>query len=223
MLAAFSAYDSSFIGGVSVAVGDFTGDGVLDIITGAGAGGGPHVKVFDGVSFTETQSFFAFAPGFRGGVSVAAADVNADGSVEIVVGAGAGGGPHVMVFELVAESVTERASYFAFASDFRGGVNVASGDLDGDGKAELVFGAGAGGAPIVSVFDGATGSQEVQIFAGEAEDRGGVQVAVRDLDGNGANELVARTAGVTRVFDPLIGADLTAVFAADLLSRVFVG
>jgi hypothetical protein len=49
--------------------GDVNGDGRDDIITGAGPGAGPHVKVFDGASGAEIQSFLAF-PGFAGGVSV---------------------------------------------------------------------------------------------------------------------------------------------------------
>src|SRR4051812_17717478 len=44
----FFAYDPSFTGGVRVAVGDVTRDGIDDIVTAAGRGGGPHVKVFDG-------------------------------------------------------------------------------------------------------------------------------------------------------------------------------
>src|SRR5512133_4039514 len=56
----FVAYAPSFGGGVRVAVGDVNGDGVADIITGPGAGGGPNVKVFDGKTEAPLHSFFAF-------------------------------------------------------------------------------------------------------------------------------------------------------------------
>src|SRR5262249_9387441 len=49
-----------FAGGVSVATGDVTGDGVEDVVVGSGPGSRPHVKVFDGATGTEVQSFFAF-------------------------------------------------------------------------------------------------------------------------------------------------------------------
>jgi hypothetical protein len=75
----FFAYDPSFTGGVRVATADVNGDGVPDVITSAGQGGGPHVKVFDGAALlagevVELQSFFAYDPTFAGGVYVAAAD-----------------------------------------------------------------------------------------------------------------------------------------------------
>src|SRR5438876_99758 len=69
--AGFDAYDPSFTGGVSVAVGDVNGDGHADIVTGAGPGGAPHVKVFDGQTLLEIRSFFAYDPSFTGGVNVA--------------------------------------------------------------------------------------------------------------------------------------------------------
>ncbi|MBN8904138.1 hypothetical protein J0H58_03600 [bacterium] len=100
---------------------------------------------------------------------------------------------------------------------------MASQDLFGDARAELVLGAGAEGGPVVSVFDGATGQRVSQFFAGPPTDRGGVRVAVTDLDGNGANELVARAAGVTKVYDPLTGADRSSGFTAAQIGGVFVG
>src|SRR4051812_2468817 len=60
-----------FTGGVSVAAGDVNGDGILDLITGAGPDGGPHVKVISGATGQQLNSFYAYEPGFTGGVFVA--------------------------------------------------------------------------------------------------------------------------------------------------------
>jgi hypothetical protein len=64
-LATFFAYAPSFSGGVRVAVGDVNGDGVPDIVTGAGPGAASHIKVFDGLTGAEIRSFFAFAQASR--------------------------------------------------------------------------------------------------------------------------------------------------------------
>ena len=87
------AYGAAFTGGVRVATADVDGDGVQDIITAAGAGGGPHVKVFSGVDAHLLASFFAYTPSFSGGVYVAAGDVNSDGKAEIFTGPEPAAGP----------------------------------------------------------------------------------------------------------------------------------
>jgi len=98
LVASFLAYGPNFTGGVFVGAGDVNGDSFADIITGAGANGGPHVKVFDGVTRAERLSFFAFDPTYLGGVDVTAADRNGDGKADVVVGPGAGIPPTVRSF-----------------------------------------------------------------------------------------------------------------------------
>ena len=62
-----------------------------DIVTGAGAGGMPHVRAFSGTNGAVLRSFFAYGSGFSGGVRVAAGDVSVDGFADITTGAGPGG------------------------------------------------------------------------------------------------------------------------------------
>jgi len=171
----FFAYSPSFTGGVRVASGDVNGDGVHDLITGSGSGAAGHVKVFDGRTGAPLQSFFAYDISFIGGIFVAAGDVNGDGAADIVTGTGAGAVPHVKVFD--GKTGAEIRSFFAYAVSFTGGVHVAAGDLDGDGRAEIVTGAGPGGGPHVKVFDGATGAETRSFFAFDPTYTGGVYVA----------------------------------------------
>src|SRR5262245_15940974 len=86
-------YGSNFTGGARVATGDVTGDGIDDIVIATGPGGGPELKVYDGATGNVVRDFFAYEPSFRGGVNVAAGDVNSDGKADIVTGTGTGGGP----------------------------------------------------------------------------------------------------------------------------------
>jgi hypothetical protein len=137
-VADFYAYAPAFTGGVNVGVGDVNGDGVDDIVTGAGAGG-PHVRAFSlaGGGPTEIAGFFAFDPMFTGGVSVAVGDVDGDGVDDIVTGAGTGGGR--MCGCSVWRAVTRRKSPASFAYDptFMGGVSIAVGDVNGDSVDEI--------------------------------------------------------------------------------------
>jgi hypothetical protein len=217
----FFAYDGQFSGGVFVAAGDLDGDTFAEVITGAGAGGGPHVKVFDGATGAQVSSFNAYSPSFLGGVQVAAGDVNNDGFADIITGSGAGAGPHVKVFDGV--SGAELRSFFAY-SGFLGGVNVAAGDIDGDGFFDIITGVANGGAPHVKVFSGQTGTELQSFIAYSFSIDAGVTVAAGDINGDGKVEIItgagAGAGSHVKVFNGQTGAELQSFFAFD---RGFTG
>jgi hypothetical protein len=188
----FLAYASAFRGGVRVATADINGDGVPDIITAPGPGGGPHVRVFDGVTFAVITEFMAYDPRFTGGVFVAAANLETNSTrPDIITGAGAGGGPHVKVYAsgtlLSPIGPVENAvisSFFAYDPAFRGGVSVAGTDeIGGSTPGKIITGAGPGGGPHVKVFDATTLNTVSSFFAFDPSFRGGVNVAARGFNG----------------------------------------
>ncbi len=240
----FMAYTPSFTGGVYVAIGDVNHDGTPDIITGAGPGGGPHVKVFDGATGGVIASFFAFSPEFTGGVRVAAGDVDGDGYADIITAAGPGGGPHVAVYSGRTGALIR--SFFAYKVGFTGDVYVAAGDTNGDGFADIVTGAGEGGGPHLRVFDGTTNGgllRETMAFGAGSPGGGGqlittsvwssgLRVATTDLNLDGkADIIVAPGRGqppAIRVLDgtsfgSLLSPDPTFAFDPSFLGGVFVG
>ena len=209
----FTAFPG-FTGGVRVASGDVDGDGRADIVTGVGpgAGGNGHVKVFSGQTYSEISSFFAFS-GFAGGVNVATGDVNGDGNDDIVVGAGAGGGPHVKVFDGATGALLH--DFLAFDSGFSGGVFVAAGDFDGDGRADIAT-ATESGSSHVKVFDGGSLAPIDSFFAYGPGFTGGVSIAAGDVNGDGLADLVtgkANGAAQVKVFSG-VGLAETASFSA---------
>jgi hypothetical protein len=205
-VARFAAFDPAFRGGVRAAVAEVDGNlSTVEVIAGAGPGGGPHVRVFRvdltaGNAVTRIADFFPFDPAFRGGVRVAAGNLGGpDTRDEMVVAADAGGGPHVQVFGLaarggVAPIAGPLGSFFAFEPGFTGGVRVAAGELNGnllDGD-ELVVSAGRTGGPRVRVFrtDGAVLADS---FAFRPTFAGGVNVAVTEQIGFGQLSVDARS------------------------------
>ena len=216
-IAGFFAYDAAFTGGVSVAAGDVNGDGHVDFITGAGPGGGPHVRVLNGADLTDIVGFFAYDPAFAGGVSVAAGDVNGDGRVDVITGPGPGGGPLVRVWSGV--DFTEIVGFFAYDPAFTGGVSVAAGDVDGDGRADIITGPGPGGGPHVRVFSGADFHEIGGFFAYDPAFGGGVHVAAGDVNGDGLADIItgAGPGGGphVRVLDGATFAEIGGFFAYD--------
>jgi hypothetical protein len=202
---AVAPFEGGFAGGVYVAAGDLTGDGRPDLVVTPDEGGGPRVRVFEGTAFRPVADFFGIEdPNFRGGARAAVGDVNGDGTGDLVVAAGFGGGPRVAGFDgrTVTGQVRRKvfADFFAYEQGLRNGVFVAAGDVNGDGAADVAVGGGPGGGPRVCVMDGralAAGrpAEVANFFGGDPGDRGGARVAVKDLDADARADVVVGVGG----------------------------
>jgi len=130
-----------------------------------------------------------FAEDFTGGVRVAVGDVNADGFPDLIVGTGPGIATRVRIFSGLTRA--ELFSVAPFESSFTGGVYVATGDLDGDGRADIVITPDEGGGPRVRVFRGGDFAPTADFLGIEDPNfRGGARAAVADINGDRIGDLV---------------------------------
>lgn len=184
----FVAYDPSFLGGANVAIGDFNGDETPDIVTGAGFGGGSHVRIFSGTDSTVIGEFFAYRDQFLGGVNVAVGDVTGDLVPDIITAPASNGGPDVRVFD--GTNLRQVSQITPYDLRIRGGINIAAGDVNGDGFDEVVT-VPARGATHVRVFDVRDANAVVQEFyAYDSKFRGGASVAAADLNLDEAADII---------------------------------
>ncbi|HEY3787906.1 MAG TPA: FG-GAP-like repeat-containing protein [Urbifossiella sp.] len=198
-----------FSGGAYVSVGDFDNDGKDEIVLSADQGGGPRITIFSFNAATPPAptvdaNFYGIAdPNFRGGTRTAVGDLNGDGVPDLAVATGNGGGPRIALYDGTSLFTTQTKlinDFYAFDSSLRDGAYVAIGDVNGDGFGDLVFGAGDGGAPQVLVINGqkalsnltAALAAPIESFFvnGDSTDRGGVRVAVKDVDADNKADII---------------------------------
>lgn len=196
--------------GATLATGDIDGDGRGEIAAGAGPGlkNTARIRVlsFDGNRLVNTGvDFTAFPSAYKLGVKLALGDVDGDGIPEIIAGAGPSplNPARVRVFKIdtssgkgqwrVSPPVSDFVVNFGDWYPYLFGVNVASGDVDGDGMAEIIVGAGPGPfqKAVVTVYkgDGTFSGTRFEAYPAD-EYRFGVNVVARDLDGDGKAEII---------------------------------
>ncbi|MBI4142801.1 hypothetical protein HY480_02935 [Candidatus Uhrbacteria bacterium] len=196
----FAPFGDPTRGALDFAIGDLDRNGTWEIVV-VERDRGARLGVFNLLEGRRLSPYRTpFGPTWANGMSVALVRRTPDAFPAIVVAAGAGAPPEVRLLDHRGWATGVR--FLAYDRKFRGGVHVAAGDTDGDGREEIVTGAGLGGGPHVRVFDAATQELRSQFFAFASERRGGVDVAVADLDGDGNGEILAMSATVlTAAYD----------------------
>jgi hypothetical protein len=206
----FYAYNPGYTSGVRAVLVDWYGRGVPQVLTAPGPGAPPLIRLFDGANGQLLLEFMAYDPSFLGGINIALGDINGDGIPDLVAGA-ATGAPDVRVFNGRAfathsfnpnnPSASWLAQWFAYDLSFHVGVNVAVGDINHDGYADIVTGATTGN-PHVKIYNGrdiATGafnrnnpdaSLIAQWFAYPLQFNVGVNVTVGDIERDGYADVI---------------------------------
>jgi hypothetical protein len=223
----FTPFAASYTGGVFLTTGDVNNDGFRDIIASTGGGTQPRVVAFDGVSGARLLDFTPFSRGFNAGVTVAVTDTDRNGINEIIVGSGVGDRALVRVFNSVGLSLLRE--FAPFGRESRVGVNVAAGDIGGDGMNEIVAST-MSAESRVTVWDAQTFRMKDNFFAYGQNDGvtpflGGVRVAIEDHNRDGRGDLITGS-GVggfphVRVWSVIRGKfkDIASYIATDVSDR----
>lgn len=198
------AYPAGFADGLFIAVGDVVGDGLLDIVAIPERGTSevrvfrnrlndtPHPHPGDAFSNTPWRSFTVFDANYLGGGTIAVGEVDKSrGKSEVIVGSGAGMRATVKAFNVNGASPVLVNTYYPIDDNFRGGVFVAAGDINGDGVADIIAGAGKGGSSKVSILDGKNGKSLGAFYPyADSSKQAAVRVSVKDLNGDGVIDAI---------------------------------
>ncbi|MFZ2681660.1 MAG: L,D-transpeptidase family protein [Patescibacteria group bacterium] len=147
----FFAYGEAFRGGVNVTCGDVTGDGIAEIITGAGVTGGPHVKVFNAAGALLDEAFSGSASESTG-VFVTLGDTDGDDQLEVLASPMAYAHPSVTIFAWTNGALKYRQS-LATGTVPTHGSPLAAFDIDNDGADEIAVSDGAFGSSVIDVLE----------------------------------------------------------------------
>jgi hypothetical protein len=184
LISQFYPYGEKFSFGFQTVVDDIDNSGNWEIITMPKKGAPAHVKTFSLNGHWLNPGFFAYPNNDVSGASLAVADINNDGQKEIITAPGRNDKSSLKIF--TKNGVQLPLTINAFAKTYTGSVGLASGDINGDGSAEIIVSRKTGQAEIKIYTNAGLLLNNWIAFKGLT----GVEVRTLDIDGNGKYEII---------------------------------
>lgn len=194
----FFAFETQFKGGDNIVAIETNTDGDDEFIVANHA----TVGYYDSHGQLK-NTFYPYGETYTGGISLAVADIDMNGTIEIITAPERGGANQIKIFDLAGN---EKSAWHAFNRLSKSlGAQVAVGNVVGDGTMEIIVGSSAGAVPEVRVFD-TTGRLLAKSFVPyDQRLKTGVNIAVGNVTGDSLAEIItgpgAGNAPEIKIFD----------------------
>lgn len=148
----------------------------------------PYVEITT-VEGEPISRFLAYDRSFRGGVNVMAADIDGDKQDEIITAPTSNLESDIKVFDRTGKFLRH---FLAYPASYRSGVNLATVDLNNDGKYEIITAPAFGAQAEIKIFT-SEGKLLRSFLAYPPSFRGGAVVATGNVMGSSESEIIVGT------------------------------
>jgi hypothetical protein len=176
-------------GDYQITTRDLNNDGLAEILIAGTVNSRPALLTLNGVTggLFDAPIYLSDKPSpFT--TFVTAADIDGDGVLEVIVSSERGPGKYSIYRRVNGQLALSAEQAVPFDDGYIGGVRVAAGDLNGDGKDEILVGSGVGAEASVRAYD-ASGQLVSAFVLPSSFARAGVLLKTGDYNGDGLLDL----------------------------------